>query len=139
MALALAGAESTSGLLSDVFDGVFLIASAGLGLVWWRYVRHGKQDQPALLPSEGDGPYELWLIESGTKKIEVIKTVRSLTGADLRSAKDLVDSAPALIAGNLDEDLADQAATLLRTAGAQASVETVGSDRAESPPAPRWH
>jgi large subunit ribosomal protein L7/L12 len=57
-----------------------------------------------------------------TKKISVIKAVRELTGIGLKEAKDLVETAPKVIKGNLAREEADRVKLLLERAGARVSV-----------------
>lgn len=45
--------------------------------------------------------FDLYLTESGSQKISVIKLIREITGLGLKEAKDLVDSAPKLIKASL--------------------------------------
>lgn len=45
-------------------------------------------------PVEEKTEFDVILISSGDKKIQVIKVVRALTGLGLKEAKDLVDGAP---------------------------------------------
>lgn len=66
--------------------------------------------------------YEVWLVAIGTRKIEVIKQVRSLTALGLREAKDLVESAPKRVKGGLPRADADAALKALEAAGATAEV-----------------
>ena len=47
--------------------------------------------------AEEQTEFDVVLISSGDKKIQVIKVVRAITGLGLKEAKDLVDSAPKAI------------------------------------------
>jgi ribosomal protein L7/L12 len=62
--------------------------------------------------------YTLTLVDAGPKKIEVIKTVRQLTGLGLADAKRIVDSAPSAILSDIGENSAETGAEALRAAGA---------------------
>ncbi len=55
---------------------------------------------PAVLPRTtvgGDGPLQVWLVSSGQNKIRTIKAIRALTHLGLKDAKDLCESAPAML------------------------------------------
>ena len=45
-------------------------------------------------PAEEKTDFTVYLVSAGDKKIQVIKTVRELTGLGLKEAKDLVEAAP---------------------------------------------
>ena len=45
-------------------------------------------------PAEEKSEFDIFLVSSGDKKINVIKEVRALTGLGLKEAKDLVEAAP---------------------------------------------
>ncbi len=65
--------------------------------------------------------YNVILKETGDKKIEVIKAVRTITGQGLKEAKDLVDGVadgPQVIKEAAPADQAKEAEKLLREAGA---------------------
>src|SRR3954466_3931392 len=53
--------------------------------------------------------FDVVLISSGEKKINVIKEVRSLTNLGLKEAKELVDSAPKAILEKASKDDAEKA------------------------------
>ncbi len=58
------------------------------------------------------------LKEAGASKINVIKTVRELTGLGLKEAKDLVDGAPKPVKENIGKDEAEAIKKKLEDAGA---------------------
>jgi large subunit ribosomal protein L7/L12 len=58
------------------------------------------------------------LKEAGASKINVIKTVREITGLGLKEAKDLVDSAPKPVKENVGKDEAEAIKKKLEDAGA---------------------
>ncbi len=58
------------------------------------------------------------LKEVGASKINVIKTVREITGLGLKEAKDLVDSAPKAVKENIGKDEAESVKKKLVDAGA---------------------
>jgi large subunit ribosomal protein L7/L12 len=58
-----------------------------------------------------------------TKKIAILKVVRSLTGLGLKEAKALVESAPKQIQESMPKDTAEDAKKQLEAAGAKASLK----------------
>lgn len=72
--------------------------------------------------------YTVILTQIGNKKIEVIKTVRSLTGLGLREAKELVDGTPAVVLANVPDSVAWDASRKLEAAGASAQVKASYAD-----------
>ena len=62
------------------------------------------------------------LKEVGASKINVIKTVREITGLGLKEAKDLVDSAPKAVKENIGKDEAEAIKKKLEDAGAVAEL-----------------
>jgi large subunit ribosomal protein L7/L12 len=58
------------------------------------------------------------LKDSGASKINVIKTVREITGLGLKEAKDLVDGAPKPVKENISKDEAEAIKKKLEDAGA---------------------
>jgi hypothetical protein len=75
---------------------------------------------PAALSQPGD--HRVVLQVTGDKPVLVIRQLRRITGADLASAKTMVESAPVVVAENLSQESAAEAAHLLQAAGARATV-----------------
>ena len=63
------------------------------------------------------------LTGAGDAKINVIKTVRELTGLGLKEAKDLVDGAPKAVKEGVSKEEADSILKKLQEAGAQAEIK----------------
>ena len=63
------------------------------------------------------------LKEAGASKINVIKTVREITGLGLKEAKDLVDGAPKAIKENVGKDEAEAVKKKLEDAGATTELK----------------
>jgi len=63
------------------------------------------------------------LDDTGANKVGVIKVVREITGLGLKEAKDLVDSAPAVVKESLPKADAEAAKKKLEEAGAKASLK----------------
>ena len=62
--------------------------------------------------------FDVFLLEIGPKKINVIKEVRALTGLGLKEAKDVVDGTPNTVMEAVSKDAAEEAKTKLEAAGA---------------------
>ena len=62
--------------------------------------------------------FSVILKEAGASKINVIKTVREITGLGLKEAKDLVDGAPKPVKENIGKDEAEAIKKKLEDAGA---------------------
>ncbi len=67
---------------------------------------------------EEKSSFDVILKEIGDKKIQIIKTVRALTGLGLKEAKALVDSAPKAVKEGVSKDEAEEAKTQLEAEGA---------------------
>ena len=72
----------------------------------------------AAAEAEEKTEFTVILKEVGASKINVIKTVREITGLGLKEAKDLVDGAPKPIKENLGKDEAEALKKKLEEAGA---------------------
>jgi len=66
--------------------------------------------------------FDVILESIGEKKINVIKTVRSITGLGLKEAKGLVESAPMAVKEGVTKDEADDVKKQLEEAGASAKL-----------------
>ena len=67
--------------------------------------------------------FDVILVSSGDKKIEVIKVVRALTNLGLKEAKDLVDAAPSSLKQGVSKAEADDIKAKLEAAGAKVEVK----------------
>ncbi len=67
--------------------------------------------------------FDVILVSSGDKKIEVIKVVRAITGLGLKEAKDLVDGAPSPVKQGVAKADADKVKAELEAAGAKVEVK----------------
>lgn len=63
------------------------------------------------------------LVSAGSKKIQVIKEVRALTGLGLKEAKDLVDGAPSPLLTKVDRPTAEKARQRLVDAGGEVRIQ----------------
>lgn len=71
------------------------------------------------------GDLDAVMTETGPKKIEVIKAIRSKTGLGLAEAKDLADHPPSVILTGVSQAAAEEAVSALKAAGARAEVRAV--------------
>jgi len=74
-------------------------------------------------PVEEKTEFSVILKEAGASKINVIKTVRELTGLGLKEAKDLVDGAPKPVKENVGKDEANAVKKKLEDAGATVELK----------------
>ena len=67
--------------------------------------------------------FDVILISSGDKKIQVIKEVRAITSLGLKEAKELVESAPKAIKEAVAKDEAEKIKEKIEAAGGQVDVK----------------
>lgn len=67
--------------------------------------------------------FNVVLADAGANKINVIKTVREITGLGLKEAKDLVESAPKAVKEGVSKDEAKDLKAKLEAAGAKVEVK----------------
>ena len=79
---------------------------------------------PAPAPTT-EGPVQVVLLDTGPKKIHVIKLIREATGLGLKESKDLSEATPATIGGFIETAAAELVAALEK-AGARASASAGG-------------
>ena len=77
----------------------------------------------AAAPVEEKTEFTVALKSAGEKKVEVIKAVRAITGLGLKEAKDLVESAPAIVKDAVSKDDAAKFKKELEAAGATVEVK----------------
>ena len=77
---------------------------------------------PAAVEEEKD-EFDVILISSGDKKIQVIKEVRAITSLGLKEAKDLVESAPKAIKEGVPKDEAAKLKEKIENAGGQVDIK----------------
>jgi large subunit ribosomal protein L7/L12 len=84
----------------------------------------------AMAPAAGAGQaaaeekteFDVKLVSTGDKKIQVIKVVRELTGLGLKEAKDIVDSAPKTVKEKVSKSDAESMKAKLEAEGAKAEI-----------------
>ena len=67
--------------------------------------------------------FSVLIQDIGANKINVIKAVREVTSLGLREAKELVESAPAVVKEGVNKDEADQIKEKMEAAGATVAVQ----------------
>ena len=76
-------------------------------------------------PAAGDekSTFAVHLADAGAQKIAVIKVVKEVLGLGLKEAKDLVDSAPALIKDGVKKEDAEALKKQIETAGGKVELK----------------
>jgi large subunit ribosomal protein L7/L12 len=77
----------------------------------------------AAAPAEEKTEFDVILLSSGDKKIQVIKEVRAITGLGLKEAKDLVEGAPKPVKEGVSKDEAGKIKAQIEAAGGQVDVK----------------
>lgn len=77
----------------------------------------------AAAPVEEKDEFDVVLVNSGDKKINVIKVVRAATGLGLKEAKDLVDGAPQVVKQAVAKAEAEELKKQLVEAGATVELK----------------
>lgn len=67
--------------------------------------------------------FDVILKAAGGSKLAVVKLVKELTGAGLKEAKEMVDSAPATLKEGVSKDEAEGLKTSLEEAGAEVEIK----------------
>ncbi len=67
--------------------------------------------------------FDVVLVNAGGAKLQVVKTVKELTGLGLKEAKELVDGAPKAIKEGISKEEAESLKTALVDAGAEVEVK----------------
>jgi large subunit ribosomal protein L7/L12 len=76
----------------------------------------------AAAPAEEKTEFKVTLKDTGSEKIKVIKALRSVTSLNLKDAKDMVESAPAVVAESAAKDDANKMKEALEAAGAKVEL-----------------
>ncbi|MBU2551569.1 MAG: 50S ribosomal protein L7/L12 [Proteobacteria bacterium] len=74
-------------------------------------------------PEEEQTEFDVILLSSGDKKIQVIKEVRAITGLGLKEAKALVDEAPSPVKEGVSKEEAAEIKAKIEEAGGQVDVK----------------
>jgi large subunit ribosomal protein L7/L12 len=78
---------------------------------------------PAAAVVDEKTEFDVILVSVGDKKIEVLKTVREVTGLGLKEAKDLVDAAPKPIKEKVKKEEAEEMKKKIEAAGAKVEIK----------------
>ncbi len=78
---------------------------------------------PAEAAAEEKDEFDVILLSSGDKKIQVIKEVRSITSLGLKEAKDLVEGVPKPIKEAVSKDEANKIKEKIEAAGGQVDIK----------------
>ena len=73
--------------------------------------------------AEEQTEFDVILLSSGDKKIQVIKEVRAITALGLKEAKELVESAPKAIKEGVTKDEAEKLKARIEGAGGQVDIK----------------
>ena len=73
--------------------------------------------------AEEQDSFSVVITAAGSRKINVIKEVRSITGLGLKEAKDLVESAPKAVKDDVDKTAAEELKKQLEAAGATVELK----------------
>jgi len=82
-----------------------------------------NNDESNMKEKEEKKEFNVMLASVGSKKIQVIKTVREITSLGLKEAKLLVDSAPKLIKEKIPKDEANSIKETLEKQGATVEIQ----------------
>lgn len=74
-------------------------------------------------PAAEQTEFDVVLVEAGGSKINVIKTVREITGLGLKEAKGLVDAAPKPVKEGASKEEAEEIKAKLEEAGAKVELK----------------
>lgn len=77
----------------------------------------------AVAEAEEKTEFDAVLVSFGEKKIQVIKTVRALTGLGLKEAKDLVEEAPKAIKEGVSREEAEDVKNQIEEAGGVVEIK----------------
>jgi large subunit ribosomal protein L7/L12 len=77
----------------------------------------------APVAAEEQTEFDVVLVSSGDKKIQVIKEVRAVTGLGLKEAKDLVEGVPQKVKEGVSKDEAKKIKDQIEAAGGQVDIK----------------
>jgi large subunit ribosomal protein L7/L12 len=97
-------------------------AASGGGMMMMAAPAAGAAAAPAE-PAEEQTEFNVIIADVGPKKINVIKAVRQVTNLGLKEAKDLVETANALVLEAVSKDKANEAKAVLEAEGAKVEIK----------------
>ena len=108
-----------SELVKDL-EGKFGVSAAAMSMAGMAPAQTAAAEEAE---EEEQTVFDLILVSSGQKKIQVIKEVRSMTSLALKDAKALVDEAPSPIKEGIGKEEAEELKGRLETAGATVELK----------------
>ncbi len=105
------------------FEDRFGVTAAAPVAIAAGAVPAGGAAAPAADAAEEQTEFAAVLTEIGQEKIQVIKTVRELTGLGLKEAKDLVDGAPKPVKEGVSREEAEKVKAALEEKGAKVEIK----------------
>ena len=73
--------------------------------------------------AEEKSEYDVELTEVGEKRMDVLKALRTLTGAGLKEVKDMLDAAPGIIKNGISKEEAENIKAELEKVGAKVTLK----------------
>ena len=107
--------------LADYLKSAYGIEPAGGGAVMM--AAPGAAAGEAAAEDEAPTVFDVMLMESGEKKINVIKVVRAATQLGLKEAKDIVDNVPKAVKTDISKEDAEKLKKELEEAGAKVELK----------------
>jgi large subunit ribosomal protein L7/L12 len=98
-------------------------AASGGGMMMMAAPAAGAAAAAPAEPVEEQTEFNVIIADVGPKKINVIKAVRQVTNLGLKEAKDLVETANALVLEAVSKDKANEAKAVLEAEGAKVDVK----------------
>jgi len=118
--------------IADQLSGLTVMEAAELSkLLEEKWGVSAAAPMAVAMPGAGGGEaaveekdeFDVILLSSGDKKIQVIKEVRAITGLGLKEAKELVEGAPKAVKEAVSKDEAAQLKEKIEAAGGQVDVK----------------
>ena len=109
-----------SELVKALEDTFGVSAAAGVAVAAAPAASSAAEESPG---AEEKTQFDVVLTSAGDKKIQVIKTVRSITGLGLKEAKAVVDQAPKAVKEKVSKEEAEKAKAALEEAGATVEIK----------------
>lgn len=109
-------------LVKELEDTFGVSAAAPMAMAAMPVAGDGGNGAAPAAEEEEKTEFTVVLKDFGSKKINVIKAVRSVTSLGLKEAKEVVEGAPSNIKEGVSKDEADEAKTALEEAGATVDI-----------------
>ena len=109
-------------LVKELEDTFGVSAAAPMAMAAMPVAANGGNGAAPAAEEEEKTEFTVVLKDFGSKKINVIKAVRSVTSLGLKEAKEVVEGAPSNIKESVSKDEADEAKAALEEAGATVEI-----------------